>query len=199
LDWLSNELDKRHLRGGVWGRGELLARLEEHHDVIETFFYPIFAELEVYFRSERLELFSLNLDPTCEWKQPDDKILYFMTREFVASADIVLDITVRNMGMLATAITGIEAEIFDRHQKMHGLPGEGLLFPQITYSLSIKGGRVGIYFTGCEPPLIVKGLSLERFKICITDTGFAWVGGLRLSLIAGKAERLFLPAMRIFT
>lgn len=198
LDWLRSELDKRHLRGILWGREELLARLEEHHDVIETFFYPIFAELEVYFRSERLELFRLILDPACQWEQPDQRMLYFMTRDFVTSADLVFDVTVRNRGTLATAITRIEAEIFDRHHKMHGLPGEGLLFPQITYTLSISGGKVGSYLAECEPPLIVKAGSLERFKLRITDTGFAWGGGLRISLLAGETERLYLPALRIF-
>ena len=199
LDWLRHEVDRRNLTGHVWARDELLARLEQHHDVVETFFYPIFAELEVFFRSESLELFRLVLDPACEWKQPDEKMLYFSTADFLTSADLVLDVTVRNRGTIDTAIFGIEAEIFDRHHKMHGLPGEGLLFPQITYTVSIQGGQVGIYVTECEPPLIVKAGSLERFKIRISDTGFAWDGGLRLCLMVGKNERLFLPAMRIFT
>ncbi len=199
LNWLRTELDRRGLTGHVWARDELLARLEKHPDVIDTFFYSVFSELEVYFRTERLELFRLTLDSTCEWKQPDPKVLYFSTRDFLMSADLVIDVILRNTGTIATAITGIAAEVFDRHHKFHGLPGDGLLFPQITYAVSIRRGQAGVYFTECEPPLVVKAGDLERFKIRVTDTGFAWNGALRLSLIASETARLDLPAIRIFT
>jgi hypothetical protein len=82
---------------------------------------------------------------------------------------------------------------------MHGLPGQGLLLPQITYTVSIRGGRTGRYPVTCDPPLLVKGRDLERFKIRITDTGYAWNGAVRLALIAGPTRTLRLPVMRIFT
>jgi hypothetical protein len=198
LNWLQRELEERGIEGHLWARNELLMRLEQHPDVVENFFYPIFSELASHFRSDHLELFRLTLDPTCEWKQADDKVLYFSPRDLVSSPDLVLDVVLRNRGTVATAITGIEAEIFDKRQKMHGLPGDGLLFPKITYAVSIYGGAVGIHSAECEPPLIVRGGNLERFKIRVTDTGFAWNGGLRLALLAGKADKLCLPAMRIF-
>jgi hypothetical protein len=199
MNWLRSELEKRGVNGHVWAKGELIARLEQHPDVIDTFFYSVFSELAAYFRSAHLKLFKLDLDPTCEWQQPDDKVLYLSTRDGLSSPDLVIDVIVQNAGTLATAITAIEVEVFDRRQKMHGIPGDGLLFPQITYAVSIRRGEVGIHSTECEPPLVVKAGSLERFKIRITDTGYAWNGGLRLSLLAGKADRLNLPAMRIFT
>lgn len=198
VDWLSSELEKRGIVGSLWGRSELLIRLEQHPDVLETFFFRVFAELSSHFRSEHLELYRLGLDPACEWDQEDAKVLYFGSRGNVKSADIVLDVIVRNRGTIGLALTGIQAEVFDRHQKMHGLPGDGLLFPQITYTISIRHGKSGVHFAECEPPLLVKAGDLERFKIRITDTGYAWNGGLRVSLYAGPDEKLTLPALRIF-
>jgi hypothetical protein len=197
MNWLRGKLEKRRIDGRVWSRSELIARLEKYPDVVETFFYPIFSELASHFRSERLELFKLALDPTCEWKQSDPKVLCFSPRRNVSSPDLVMDVIVRNTGTLATAITGIQAEVFDWREKMHGVPGDGLLLPQITYAVSIHRGKVGVHSTECEPPLVVKGENLERFKIRVTDTGYAWNGGLRLSLLVGRVDRLRLPAMRI--
>jgi hypothetical protein len=199
MNWLNSELAKRHIVGSLWGRSELLARLENHRDVLDTFFYSTFAELASHFRSAHLELFKLALDPHCQWNQIDGKVLYFSRRGNVASPDLVLDVIVRNVGTIALALTGIQAEVFDRRVKMHGLPGDGLLFPQITYVVSIRGGKSGVHFAECEPPLLVKGGALERFKIRITDTGYAWNGGLRVSLQSGPLEQLNLPALRIFT
>ena len=85
------------------------------------------------------------------------------------SPDLVLDVIVRNKGTVGLPITGIQAEVFDWRIKMHGIPGDGLLFPQITYAVSIQGGKSGVYFAQCEPPLIVKATEVERFKIRITD------------------------------
>ena len=199
MDWLSGELQARDIKGSLWGRSELLFQLEQHRDVLETFFYPVFAELAAYFRSGDLELYKLALDPRCQWTQADRNVLYYARRGNVMSPDLVLDLIVRNIGTVGVALTGIQAEVFDCHVKMHGVPTEGLLVPQITYSVSIHGGEAGMHFAECEPPLRVKGGDLERFKIRITDTGYAWNGGLRLSLQTGSLAHLNLPALRIFT
>jgi hypothetical protein len=199
MDWLNGELKDRGIAGSLWARSELLIRLEQHRDVLETFFYSVFAELATHFRSDHLELYKLALDSKCQWSQPDRKVLCFCRRDDVNSPDLVLDVIVRNTGSIGLALTGIQAEVFDRRVQMHGLPGEGLLFPQITYAISIQGGKLGVYVAECEPPLLVKGAELERFKIRITDTGYAWNGGLRVSLQTGAAEQLSLPALRIFT
>jgi len=57
------------------GRGELIARLEQHQDVLECFFYPTFAELAASFRTECLELFNMTLDSACQWRQTMRKSL----------------------------------------------------------------------------------------------------------------------------
>lgn len=199
MDWLKDELDKRQIEGTLWARDELLVRLEQHPDVIETFFYTVYAELAAYFRSENLELFRLTLDPDCQWQQPDPEVRYFSRRGDVRSPDLVLDVILRNRGNIGVAVTGIQAEVFDRHVKMHGIPGDGLLFPQITYAVSIHGGKPGVHSTECEPPLLVRSADLERFKIRITDTGYAWNGGLRLSLLTGPNQKLDLPALHVYT
>jgi hypothetical protein len=69
--------------------------------------------------------------------------------------------------------------------KPHGVPGTGLLFPQITYAISLNHGRPGTYRTVCEPPLIVRSSSFERFKIKLTDTGYAWRGTITITLDHG--------------
>lgn len=199
VNWLTDELDKRRIVGSIWAKSELLVRLEQHRDVLDTFFSSAFAEIASYFSSDHLELFRLALDPECEWDQADPQVLYFSARGNARSPDLVLDVIVRNKGTVGLPITGIQAEVFDWRIKMHGIPGDGLLFPQITYAVSIQGGKSGVYFAQCEPPLIVKATEVERFKIRITDTGYAWNGGLRLSLQSGPAEKLVLPAVRIFT
>lgn len=199
LNWLSGQLAERRIKWDLWGRSELLIRLEQHRDVLETFFYPVVSELASYFRTDHLELYRLHLVPECQWSQPDSRTLIFERRGNVRSPDLVLDVIVRNTGTIGLAVTGIKAEVFDRRTQMHGLPGDGLLFSQIIYRVSIHGGGSGVYFTECEPPLLVKAGEPERFKICVTQTGYAWNGGLRLSLQAGDAESLALPALRVFT
>jgi hypothetical protein len=199
MNWLQGELDERDIEGCLWSRDDLLLRLEQHPDVTQTFFYTVYAELADHFRSENLELFKLALDPECQWNQADPEVLSFGQRGNLGSADLVLDVIVRNKGTVGTAITGIEADVFDRRVKMHGVPGDGLLFSQIAYAVSIQGGREGVHTAECDPPLLVKAGDLERFKIRITDTGYAWNGALRVSLLPGTRPKLDLPALRLFT
>lgn len=197
FDWLAVETAKRNRCHEVWGRTELLRRLEGRPDLVDVFFRGVHAELSRYFRSASLELFQLKLDPAAEWTRHSEA-LEFASKN-VLSPDLVLDLVVRNTGTVATAITAIEAEVFDSRLKPHGLPGDGLLFPQIEYQVSIDGGRPGRHRGECEPPLGIAAGSIGRFKIRVTDTGYAWNGTLRLTLIAGEDERLPLPAMRIWT
>lgn len=98
-----------------------------------------------------MELYKLRLDPACEWDQEDAKVLCFCSRGSVKSPDLVLDVIGRNRGTIGRALTGIEAEVFDRRLKIYGLPGDGLLFPQITYTVSIQGGKSGVHFGQCDP------------------------------------------------
>ena len=79
----------------------------------------------------------MTLDSTCQWRQGDPNVLGFSQQGNAKSSDLLLDLIVRNTGTVGTALTGIEAEIFDWRPKLHGLPGEGLLFSQITYVVSV--------------------------------------------------------------
>ncbi len=38
MDWLNGELEGLRIAGSLWARSELLVRLEQHRDVLETFF-----------------------------------------------------------------------------------------------------------------------------------------------------------------
>lgn len=198
MDWLTVEARKRGRRFAVWGRTELLRRLEVHRDVIDVFFHGVHAELSRYFRSASLELFQIKLDPACEWTQPDPGVLGFASKD-VHSPDLVLDLVVRNTGPVATAITSVAAEVFDWRIKLHGLPGDGLLFPQVEYRISIRGGEPGHHRADCEPPLAIAGGGIARLKVVVADTGYSWNGGLRITLHAGPRETLALPAMRLWT
>jgi hypothetical protein len=41
--------------------------------------------------------------------------------------------------------------------------------------------------------------SVERFKIRLTDTGYAWYGSVAITLDYGKGKLLRLPALRLYT
>jgi hypothetical protein len=66
------------------------------------------------------------------------------------------------------------------------MPANFIAMPRSLWSSSY----VGIHSAVCEPPVAIKAGNLERFKVRVTDTGFAWNGGLRLTLLAGKVEKL---------
>lgn len=197
LEWLAKEIPKAW-KWEVWGETVLLELLEKNPDITEAFFYPVYEELRQYFAVEKLELVRFQLDSSCEWNQSDPGVLYFSSRN-VLSPDLVLDIIVRNTGHVDAVLLAIEVQIFDWESKMHGIPGEGLLFPQITYKISINHGRPGIYRSVCEPPLLIRAGSVERFKLCISDTGYAWHGGMIIILDYGNEKRLRLPAIRLYT
>ena len=44
MDWVNGELQSRGIAGSLWAPSELLVRLEQRRDVLETFFYFVFAE-----------------------------------------------------------------------------------------------------------------------------------------------------------
>jgi hypothetical protein len=172
--------------------------LEESPDITEQFFYPVYEELRQHFCVQKLELERLMLDPACQWRQPDTAVLIFGSKN-VESPDFVLDLIVWNTGRADAAMLAIEVELIDWQGVLHGLPGEGLLFPQITYEVSIGGGDPGTYRSVCEPPLLVRAGSLERFKIRLRDTGYAWNATAIITLDYGKGKRLRLPALRLCT
>jgi hypothetical protein len=196
LDWLAKEIPAGW-KWEVWGATTLLELLESNPDITESFFYTVYEELRQHFAIENLELVRFLLDPSCEWSQPEESVLHFSSRN-VRSPDLIFDIIVRNSGRADAVLLALEVEFIDWEPKMHGLPGEGLLFPQITYEVSINNGKPGTYRSVCEPPLVVRASSVERFKIRITETGYAWRGTIVLTLDYGNKKRLHLPAIRLY-
>ena len=197
LEWLAKEIPETW-KWEVLGETILLDLLEKNPDITESFFYPVYEELRQYFAVENLELVRFLLDPSCEWRQHDPSVLHFASRN-VLSPDLVFDIIVRNTGRVDAVLLALEVEFIDWEPKMHGLPGQGLLFPQITYKISINHGKPDIYRSVCDPPLVVHAGSVERFKIRICDTGYAWHGTIEVTLDYGNEKRLRLPALKLYT
>jgi hypothetical protein len=181
----------------VWDRQGLLQRLEKRPDILQTFFYRSYIELEKYFRVDELELVGFDVDPSIGWIAHDPKVLYFAKKDNIES-DLVFDIIVRNRGTIEALLQEIMVELTDVHRGLRGIPGEALLLPQITYVVSLDNGEPGRRLVALEPPLTVKAGSHERFKVRCTDVGFAWTGVLRFSLRYGPEKELSLPWIRIF-
>jgi hypothetical protein len=197
LEWLAKELPPKW-KWEVWGRTVLLELLEQNPDITEQFFYAAYEELRRLFAVEKLELVRFQLDPSCQWEQFDPGVLQYFIKGNMRSPDFVLDIIVRNVGRVDAVLLALEVDFIDWESKMHGLPGEGLLLPQITYEVSINHGQPGRYRSLCEPPLVVRAGSVERFKVRITDTGYAWRGSIELTLDYGDEKRLRFPALRLY-
>jgi len=197
LDWFRLEMERRKMPYDVWGRAELLARLEKRPDIFETFFYRVFAELQQAFVTDELELRRFSLDRACEWRQRDPHVLSFRSAG-TDSPDLVLDLIVRNRGRMEAVVTKIVAEVGEWSPVPRGIPPAGLLFPKITYSVSLGGGAQGRHEHLCEPPLLVRASRNERFKIRLTETGCTWTGVVRLGIDYGD-KMLLLPCLRLIS
>jgi hypothetical protein len=84
-------------------------------------------------------------------------------------------------------------EIKDRTSRLRGYPGEGLLYPQIVYRLSLNGGRPDTRYMNLEPPIEVAPGRHARFQLVLTEPGFAWTGYIRVCLGFGGLQELELP------
>lgn len=198
MQWLREQVEPRGWQWEVWGRRTLLEKLSAHSDLVETFFYPVYEQLRRHFAIEKLELFSLRLDDECAWRQRDPNVLAFSTKGD-HDPDLVFDLIVENSDTMDAVLMGIQVQVVERESDPHGLPGQGLLFSQITYCVPINHGQAGQYRVQCEPPLVVRAGSKERFKIRLADTGYAWMGTVRILLDYGKGRLLPLPMMRLYT
>jgi hypothetical protein len=198
IRWLRAEIEPKGWDWEVWGRKTLLDKLGQHSDLIETYFYSVYEQLRRHFAIEHLELLQLELDSECQWLQQEGTLV-FTQRGNVHNPDLVFDIVLQNSGRIDAVLLGIDAAISEWEIDPHGIPGQGLLFPQITYTVSLKGGRPGLHHAKCDPPLVVRHGSVERFKIRLTDTGYSWKGTIRIILDHGKGRLLPLPMMRIYT
>jgi hypothetical protein len=91
LDWLRATLSAYPFIASweLWDREVILQRLEEHPDVMEVFFYPVWKSLESRFRTDELELVRFQLEPDCGWRFSDPAVLQFHQKS--ANSDLVLD------------------------------------------------------------------------------------------------------------
>lgn len=64
---------------------------------------------------------------------------------------------------------------------------------QRAYAISLKGGTPGIRVTRLDPPLTVDAGKHQRFKVRLTNSGYAWTGYIRLTLLYGRKSELPLP------
>jgi len=193
LDWLRVTFRKYQFVKfcEIWDRKVLLDHLDQHPDVLEVFFYPIWKSLESRFRTEELELVRYELDPECGWRPMDSGILSFFQKD--TNSDLVVDLIVRNRGTLQSLLHSIRMEIADVRRYLRGLPGTGLLWPQHTYTISLNGGAPGIRTERLEPPLVIDPKAHQRFRIKLIEVGYAWTGYVRLTLLYGSEHEMILP------
>lgn len=199
VDWLRRELSSRHVEFEIWGRSELLRRLEMNPDLVQCFFFAEYATLRRAFRTESLELVQLALDRGCAWSQPDRQVLFFVPSQPSESPDLVLDISLRNLGEVETALTGLVAEVTECHPLLHGLPRPGLLQPRVVYRVSLRHGAPGMFERSFRRYLQVPPGRMERLKVRLTETGSSWAGAVRIHLRYGRERELALPWMQLST
>ncbi len=178
----------------LWDKQQLLAKLEAAPDVLQMFFYPVWKELEAIFQTEELELIRYVIDPACGWKQPDPAVLHFV-QAMGTNSDLVIDIIVRSRGTIQSLIRAIRLDIYDVKYHLRGLPGTGLLYSQHTYPVSLRGGKPGSSTEPLGPPLLVDSGKHERFKVKLTDSGYAWTGYVQIALLYSENRELRLPSM----
>lgn len=177
----------------LWDKQQLLAKLEAAPDVLEMFFYPVWKALEASFNTEELELVQYTMHPDCGWKRPDPAVLHFV-QAVGTNSDLVIDIIVRSRGTIQSLIRSIRLETYDVKYRMRGLPGTGLLYSQHTYTISLRGGKPGSATEPLDPPLLVDPGTHQRFKVRLTNPGYAWTGYIQMALLYGEGHELWLPS-----
>lgn len=195
LDWLREKISHNYpfiSTWEVWDKQVIIGRLDRNPEVLEMFFYPIWKALESRFRTEELELVQYELDTDCGWQQPDPSILYFW-QAAGSGSDLVIDIIVRSRGTIQSLMRTIGVSVFGIKRHLRGLPGTGLLYPQFTYAISLRGGEAGSHIEKMEPPLVIEAGKHERFKVKLTNSGSAWTGYIRMNLAYGNDRELPLP------
>ena len=193
-DWLVERRTSYPFIGAweTWDRQNLLERLEYTPDVLQAFFYRLWKDLESQFRTDDLELVRYEVDPECGWKQRDGAVLQF-TQAKGEISDLVIDVIVRSIGTMQSLVHNFRVELSDTFRELRGYPGSGLLYSQCTYNSSLRKGNPGEWTERMEPPLVVDSYKYERLKIRFTDTGYAWRGYLKVTLLYGNSKQISLP------
>jgi hypothetical protein len=194
-DWLRDRIEKEFrfiATWELWDKEILLQRLEKYPDVLHVFFFPIWKALESRFRTDDLELVRYQLEADCGWVGHPTALYFFQKG---SSSDLVLDVIVRSRGTLQSLLQAVRVEIADVRRHLRGLPGTALLYSQHTYSISLRGGKRGTWCEALDPPLTVNYGENQRFKIKLTEAGYAWTGYVKLTLIYGDQQELGLPTI----
>ena len=196
LDWLETTLESYPFirTWEPWGRTEILRLLEQSPDIMEVFFYPVWKTLEQRFRVGALELIGFELEEGTGWEVNHRNVLWF-GQKVGHDSDLVLDVTVRNRGTISTVINRVSLEVDEVRRQLRALPGAGLMWQQVAYSVSLNNGKPHLGRVKLEPPLEVDAGKHARFAIKLTDVGYAWTGYVRVVLGYSKDKELVLPWM----
>jgi hypothetical protein len=92
-------------------------------------------------------------------------------------------------------INRVSLEVDEVRRQFRALPGAGLLWQQVAYSVSLNNGKPHPGRANLEPPLEVDAGKHARFAIKLTDAGYAWTGYVRVVLGYSKDKELALPWM----
>ncbi len=198
VDWLRIELSEYpFIRDWqVWGQSEITRRLEMQEDILQSTFLHQYLAWRERFPIDDLELIDLGLATEAGWQSCGQGTLRF-AQCVGSNSDLVLDVTVRNRGTLAVLLRHIVVEACDVRRHFRGLPGDGLLHRQVTYSASLGSGKPGARPTRLDPALEVAAGAHARFALRLYDTGYAWSGSVRVHLGYSKNKQLLLPWMHL--
>jgi hypothetical protein len=196
IDWLRETLREFPFiaEWRLWGRSELLCRLDDNTDILQSTFFTTWMALRQRFQLDDVELVEFSVEPSTGWNAQCNETLSFCQLSG-ANSDLVLDVTLRNRGTISALISRARIEIFNTRRRLRGLPGEGLLWPQATYALSLKNGNPDQSPTRLVPPLEIEAGKHARFHIRLSETGYAWTGSVRIHLLFGSGRQLALPWM----
>jgi len=198
IDWLRKTLKEFPFIADwrIWGRSELLRRLDANLDIVQSTFFPTWMALRERFQLDDVELVELAIETGTGWKPQHDETLSFY-QVSGANSDLVLAITLRNRGTISALVSRARIEMFDPRRRLRGLPGEGLLWPQVTYALSLKNGNPDQSPIRLTPPLEIHAGKHACFNIRLFETGYAWTGSVRIHLLFGSGRELALPWMSL--
>lgn len=198
LDWLRPTLDEfRFIRGWrIWGAAEIVRRVEQEPDILQSTFLTQYLAWQQRFHTDQLELIEMLVEPGTGWQMCAEGTARF-AQQIGANSDLVLGITVRNRGTLATALRQLTLEARHVRRHLRGLPGEGLLHTQVIYSAPLSNGNPDPQPRRLNPKLEVLPGRHAQFAIRLYDTGYAWSGSVRILLTYAQDKQLALPWMHL--
>ncbi|MCK4250378.1 hypothetical protein KAX97_02970 [candidate division WOR-3 bacterium] len=201
LNWLNNQIRenfKQIKEMEIWDATKLVYMLDKNRDVRDAFFYPLYKEFVRTFRTDELELISFRLSTESKgWIQSKEGLFIGPSKE--NRGDPILDIIVRNNGMVTTILHKVTLEVNDVHRVLRGIPGARLLNSLKTYNLPLDNATKNKVSIRMDPEIEIAAGGVAKFRVRLTEPGFAWIGAIRLSVVYGTRKILKLPWVRIST